>query len=481
MRGLLLAEHISLPLWIVIVLVALAVLAAVDHLLLPGVRWFVRRRVNRVVEELNSRLRLKIKPFKLTKRQVLIDRLVFDPEVLKAVEERTSEDGIPREVVMSQVRTFAREIVPAFNAYFYFRIGCWLAQKLARTLYRVRLGYIDDEGHAGVPTDSSVVFLMNHRSNMDYILIAYLAASRTALSYAVGEWARIWPLQTLIKAMGAYFIRRRSGDRLYRKVLERYVHMATGAGVVQAVYPEGGLTRDGHLLPPRLGLLSYMLRSFDPAGERDLVFIPVGVNYDRVLEDRSLILEKQPENGKRGFFFCLSTTFRFIVHNWWLVFRGKWHRFGYACVNFGSPISMRAYLAETGLDFRKMEKEELFREVESLGIDLIQKIGEVVPVVPVSLIATVFLRNQGRSLSELEIKAEAHGLMSELEQCGAHIYIPRSDRDYAFTVGLRMLTLRHIVEESDGIYRSRDEETQILHYYANSIAHHLEELQEVPR
>jgi len=476
-----LVEHISLPFWIVIILVALAILAAVDHLLLPGVRWFVRRRVNRVVEELNSRLRLKIKPFKLTKRQVLIDRLVFDPEVLEAIEEYAAEDGVPREVLMSQVRTFAREIVPAFNAYFYFRIGCWMAQKLARLLYRVRLGYIDDEGHADVPPDSSVVFLMNHRSNMDYILIAYLAASRTALSYAVGEWARIWPLQTLIRAMGAYFIRRRSGDRLYRKVLERYVHMATRAGVVQAMYPEGGLTRDGYLRPPKLGLLSYMLRSFDPAGERDLVFIPVGVNYDRVLEDRSLILKKQPEHEKKGVFFSLFTTIRFVAHNFWLMFRGKWHRFGYACVNFGSPVSMRAYLAETGSDFRDMNKEELFREVETLGVDLMKKISDVVPVVPVSIIATVFLRHPGRSFSELEIKAEAQNLMSELEACGAHIYIPRSDRDYAFTVGLRMFTLRHIVEESDGIYRSRDEETQILRYYANSIAHHLEKLQEVAR
>ena len=86
---------------------------------------------------------------------------------------------------------------------------------------------------------------MNHRSNMDYVLVAYLAASRSALSYAVGEWARIWPLQTLIRSLGAYFVRRRSGDPLYRRVLARYVQAATTGGVVQAVYPEGNLSRDG--------------------------------------------------------------------------------------------------------------------------------------------------------------------------------------------------------------------------------------------
>src|SRR4029078_1291480 len=112
------------------------------------------------------------------------------------------------------------------------------------------------------------------RSNMDYILVSFMVADRTALSYAVGEWARIWPLQSLIKATGAYFVRGNSNNPLYRKGLERYVFMATEAGVAQAVYPEGGLSRDGSLRPPRLGLLDYMLKNFDPAGPRDIMFVP---------------------------------------------------------------------------------------------------------------------------------------------------------------------------------------------------------------
>src|SRR3954452_19792386 len=282
---------ISLPLWLVIVLLLLAAWAALDRLLVPGVRWYLRRRVNRAIDELNTRLRLKIPPFHRTKRRVLIDRLVFDPAVVEAVDAHAREQGVPRAVLVARVERYAREIVPAFNAYFYFRIGYWLSKRVARSLYRVRLGFSDEAGLAAVTPGSTVVFLMNHRSNMDYILVAYLAADRTALSYAVGEWARIWPLQTLIRSTGAYFVRRSSGDPLYRRVLERYIHMATAAGVPQAVYPEGGLSRDGRLRSPKLGILDYMLRGFDPKGDRDLVFIPVGINYDRVLEDRTLLLD----------------------------------------------------------------------------------------------------------------------------------------------------------------------------------------------
>jgi len=90
--------------------------------------------------------------------------------------------------------------------------------------------------------------------------------------------------------MGVYFVRRNSrGDDLYRRVLERYVGMATSVGVPQAVYPGGRLSRDGRLQEPRLGLLNYMLRSFDPDAGRDIVFISVGINYDRTFEDRSLL------------------------------------------------------------------------------------------------------------------------------------------------------------------------------------------------
>lgn len=463
---------VTLPFWAAALLFLLAAWAALDRLLVPSVRWYLRRRVQRVIDELNTRLKLEIPPFQRTRRRVLIDRLVFDPKVVETVDAQAREQGAPRAVLASRVERYAREIVPAFNAYFYFRIGYWLSKRVARFLYRVRLGFSDEVGLAAVAPGSTVVFLMNHRSNMDYILVAYLAADRTALSYAVGEWARVWPLQTLIRSTGAYFVRRNSGDPLYRRVLERYIHMATAAGVPQAVYPEGGLSRDGRLRPPKLGLLDYMLRSFDPQhGERDIVFIPVGINYDRVLEDRTLLLDLAPGGAaKPGPVRAARTTLRFALRNLSLMVRSRWHRFGYACVNFGSPISMRCHLRERGLDLRHLSREERTGHLEHLGTELMAAIGAVIPVLPVPLVATV-LGHASEPLSELELKARTYRLMQELEAAGAHVYVPRRDQDYAIDAGLRMLTLRHLVEEKDGLYTARPEEMHVLRYYANSIAH----------
>jgi glycerol-3-phosphate O-acyltransferase len=297
---------------------------------------------------------------------------------------------------------------------------------------------------------------------MDYVLAGYLAADQTALSYAVGEWARLWPLSALIRAMGAYFVRRNSADELYRRVLERYVAMATEAGVPQAVFPEGGLSRDGRMREPRLGVIDYMMRGFRLDGERDLVFVPLGINYDRVLEDRTLLSPVSIGRAK-----TVLGTFRFLAHNAALMLKSEWHRFGYACVNFGAPVSMREYSQAHGIDFQRLAGEERRQAMARLGRDLMDAVGRIVPVVPVALIAHIFLERA--SLTELDLKAEVGRLLERLS--AAHVYIPRRDLDYALTVGLRMLRLRRLVDERDGVFTAREDELPLLRYYANSIGH----------
>ncbi len=133
--------------------------------------------------------------------------------------------------------------------------------------------------------------------------------------------------------------------------------MATEAGVTQAAYPEGGLTRDGRMREPEFGVLDYMLRGFAPDGQRDLVFVPLGLNYDRTLEDRTLLLSGDPHADRPGALNAMWTTLRFLSSQLALMVRSRWYRFGYACVNFGTPVSVRAYTTARGIDFRKVSKE----------------------------------------------------------------------------------------------------------------------------
>ncbi len=468
------SDGVAIPAWLLVVMAALAVWALYEHAVAPALRFLVTHPANQVIDELGERLRIGIRPFQRTKRQALIHSLLADGRVQAAAEKYARENDLTLSAALRKVERYAREIVPAFNAYLYFRIGYWIGRWIARSLYRVRIGYIDSEGIAKVGSDATVVFVMNHRSNMDYVLAAYLAADQAALSYAVGEWARIWPLSALVRAMGAYFVRRDSKDELYRRVLERYIVMATEAGVPQAVFPEGGLTRDGFIREPKLGVIDYMMRGFRIDGERDLVFVPLGINYDRVLEDRSLLRSIDPGAPGVGRPRALWNTVSFVARNLRLMLKSEWHRFGYACVNFGAPVSMRAYCGSRGVDFQRLPGEERRRATAALGGHLMRSVGRIVPIVPVPLMATVFVHNPERRLSSLELKAEVERLIERLERSAAHVYVPRRDLDYALDVGLRMLLMRHLVDENEGIYLAREKELPLLRYYANSIAHLLD-------
>ena len=462
---------IELPVWLVVIAGILALIALVDRLLTPAVRWVLQRRVNRAIDELNTRLQLKIKPFGMTGRRIVVDRVAHDPDVMAAVEEHAREEGMPVEVAIDTAERYAREIVPAFNAYVYFRVGTRLARWLATALYRVRLGYSDSDSLAEVAPDSAVVFVMNHRSNMDYVLVTYLASASTALSYAVGEWARLPVLQTLIRATGAYFIRRNARNRLYRRVLASYVRMATESGVTQAIFPEGGLSRDGRLRPVKLGLLSYILSAHEH-GARDTVFIPVGLNYDRVLEDRSLIAAEEGieprSTGQKT-----RTTLQFLWRNLRLRLAGRWHRFGYASVSFGRPVSLNGFLTDRDVkQWAGLDEAERTSLTQELGEQLMDDVGRLIPVLPVSLVAMVFADAGNEKLDRLTLKARVDALIDKLLASGAHVHVPRADRDYEVTVGLRMLTLRRIVsEDGDGLLHIAPGDKPLIDYYANAIRH----------
>ncbi|MGL4727424.1 MAG: 1-acyl-sn-glycerol-3-phosphate acyltransferase [Bosea sp. (in: a-proteobacteria)] len=467
---------VELPLWLVIVATTLATIGLIDRLLVPTARWMLRSRVNRAIDELNTHLKLHIQPFKLNRRESLADRLVFDQEVVKAAQAHATEHKEPIAITMERVKAYSSEIVPNFSAYAYFKFGAKAARWLSTLLYRVRLGYIDHEALARIDPDSTVVFVMNHRSNMDYVLVTYMASASSALSYAVGEWARVWGLQGLIKAMGAYFIRRDSGDPLYRKVLARYVQIATMEGVTQAVFPEGGLTRDGKLRPAKLGLLGYMVGRFDAEGPRDVVFIPVGLNYDRVLEDRNLTAPVEKEAGGKAKRITGWGFARYLGRALRLASTGKWYRNGYAAVSFGAPLSLRGWVADNSVDFRRLDEAGRFVATEKLGAELMTRVAGVVPVLPVSLIAAIMQQAGETGLDEIALKARASELMSKLEKAGVHVHLPRGDLDYAVSAGLRMLVLRDLVREADGVFSARPDEKVLIAYYANAILHHLEKV-----
>jgi len=447
---------VTLPVWAMLLIMLFAAIAALDKLLLPSVRWFLRRRLENAVTQLNTRLTRPIQPFKLARRNDTILRLIYDPQVAQAIVDHARSTGIREDVAFQKAESYAREIVPGFSAFTYFGFAIRVARVLSQSLYRVRLAQGNDDALAGVDPDATVIFVMNHRSNMDYVLVTWLVAERSALAYAVGEWARVWPLRQLVRALGGYFIRRRHNNPLYRKVLARYVQMATEAGVTQAVFPEGGLSQTGAMGPPKLGLISYILDGFTPGTSRDVVFVPVALNYDRVMEDRTLIAAHVA--GTRRFRFSMRPIFRYLRRQIWHRIIGKFHRYGYAAVSFGDPLSLTDYLTRSHGD-----------APAELGAELMNRIGRVMPVTPVPLVANALAAGAPDRAS---LTALVQTRVADARARGTAIHIPRDDLDYTIEVGLRSLIQRKtLTEGADGRFHTTPEGDTLIAFYAASVAH----------
>ncbi|MEL6839190.1 MAG: 1-acyl-sn-glycerol-3-phosphate acyltransferase [Pseudomonadota bacterium] len=447
-------QTVSLPLWAFVLIVLFAGVTFASHFLFPSVRWFFRKRAERAIARLNERLQRPIEPFKLARRYDMIQRLSYDPEVTQAIVEYARKEQVPENVAFEKAQQYAREIVPSFSATAYFSVGIRLARWLSKSLYRIKLGTFDRKRLADIDPNATVIFVMNHRSNMDYVLVTYLAANAGALSYAVGEWARVWPLAPLIRAMGAYFIRRKSRGALYRKVLARYVQMATRGGVSQAVFPEGGLSLDGRLAPPRMGLLNYIIDDFD-AEARKVIFVPVALNYDRILEDTILIAADK--SGKRRFKPPLWTVMRRVSRHFWLRLTRRFHGFGTASVSFGEPLDLAEFIPTVSGD-----------ETEAVAHELMRRIADVTPVLGVPLVAHHLLGRDTKTVPEIEVGVTT--LIADLSH--RKLPAPRRPAVQIVAEALQQMKARGLVTVADDKVRVSDAGHAVLTFYANSIAHH---------
>lgn len=447
-------NHVSVPVWLLVLILLFAGVTFASHFLFPSVRWFFRGRMEKAVAKLNTRLDRPIEPFRLMRRQDRIVRLSYDPQVIQAVSDHARDTGVPQNVVFQEAHSYAREIVPGFSTLLYFGVAIRLTRWLSRQLYRIRIGRIDQELQ-GIDPEATVIFVINHRSNMDYVLLTWLVADRSALSFAVGEWARVWPLSRLIRAMGAYFIRRGSRNALYRRVLARYVQMATAEGTTQAMFPEGGLSLDGRIGPAKMGLLHYIVSGFDREG-RDVVFVPVGLAYDRVLEDR--LLTEAAVAGERRFRARPLTILRFVARVVWHKLRGRFAGFGGAAAGFGPPLSLRDW-----------QTRVTDASTEALGGELMARIRHSVPVLPVPLMAAIVAAGP---VAQAELPTKIAALVADLRRRGISVRLPPDDK--VADKGLVPLLKRGIIAETGTGYAVVPGAEHLLHFYAAAVQQGLE-------
>lgn len=449
-------------------------------------KWW-NRWANRASLRAHHKFGARVDRYKLTDRRTIIAALLEDAAITAAVRSHAAEHGVSEADAWTRVRVYLNEIVPEFSLWFYYKVGLAIAERVLKLFFRVDVVHRSAGAVAALPRDAVIVYLMNHRSNADYVLTGYALGGQVAISYAVGEWARVFPLEYLFKAFGAYFIRRRFREPLYHTVLERYVQLITKNGVTQGIFPEGGLTRDGKFRPAKIGLLDYIIGvARDPVVAARTYIVPVAINYDRVLEDKSLLRELNPDEGHRppGKLVQLSVVLWYAAWNAFRIVTRSFKRHGDAVVVIGEPVSLAPWfrsLDERGKQLFKLPREERLAEVQALADDAMRRIGELVPIPAVPLVCAAIQTLDAHYITRERLLERLDQMRESLAEDGRMIVAPEEPADALFDRAIELLWIRRAVARDKGGIIVLPKGRELVSYYANSVAHLLGEFEAAVR
>lgn len=464
--------EITLPLWVALPVLVLAVMGARAYIVEPLVRRALLRRERDLKVRLNTTLTRPLPKVLQVPRRVLCERLFNDPAVQEAIEIATETET--REAAEAEARAYVDELMPSFFALFYFHVGYWLARRWLRSMYDIQIVQQPPPGaYADVPENSSIVLVGNHRSNLDVAVLSYLAARTSMISFAAGEWASVWPVNRIMQMSGCYIIRRHSQSGLYKAVLARYIHMMIGAHMPQGIFLEGGLSRDGAIQPIKLGLLRYILAGLGTDNTRDIVFIPVAFNYDRVPEDMTLLSHQDQGFVRKSRFYTIRSTAWHSLGVMARLLRIRRQQFGQAAVSFGAAFSVREWLAQQGQSVEQLDEAGRKAIVAPIAESIIGQIAGMIPVLPVSLVATVIRDADGRLLTRSRLRNEVLRLIRKLRANGVPMAITETDEVKASDLGLEVLLARGVVSENAGDLRLEQKKAPLLEYYATTISHYV--------
>ena len=253
--------------------------------------------------------------------------------------------------------------------------------------------------------------------------------------------------------------------------------------MTQGIFPEGGLSRDGRLRPGEIGLIDYMFGvARDASFASRLVVVPVALNYDRVLEDRSLLRElAHRESGKRSPRLTqLGEVTRYVGRNLARIGIGRWKRYGRAAVTIGRPIPVMSWLnalRDRGIDPFALDRSDRLGLVQGLVDSIMERIAELIPVTPVSLACAAIQSFESDFIPHDRLLDRMADMRDVLVQLNGRVL--RADRsiEETFDRAYRMLAMRRVLVRDGSGYVVLGRGRQLVSFYANSIAHLLGEFE----
>ena len=318
--------------------------------------------------------------------------------------------------------------------------------------------------------DNSIIYVPCHRSHIDYCALSYILYTEGLMipQIPAGNNLNLPILGKILRSGGAIFMRRSFNNPLYSTVFFQYIRSLMRRGSSIEFFPEGGRSRSGLTLPARPGLISMILRSFSGLRSRDVKVVPIYIGYEKILEGKSYLSELSGKSKKGE---SLLDPFK--------VLKDFNNYLGNAYINFGNPIDLKEFLSSRLIDEENLpnsleDKPAWLREAtNSLGEEIMQGVNASVAVTSTSLFAMSLLSDPTQSLEEGKLKLRIELFLDLISASKTYkdVWLTNTDKSKIIEKTLRLGLINQKLVGNSTVYQLSNDETAILSFYKNNIAH----------
>ncbi len=407
----------------------------------------------------------------LSDKRNLVDKLIYSPALKHAIEREADEENISEKEARARARGYAYEMVNDYS-YPIIRVFDKFLTWLWTQLYDgVEVHHF--ERVRALAADYEVIYVPCHRSHVDYLLLSYVIYKRgLSIPYiAAGDNLDAPVLGSLLRGAVAFFIRRSfRGNALYTAVLREYLHTLITRNTPIEYFIEGGRSRSGRLLPPKMGMLAMTVHSQLRKTNKPVVFIPTFIGYERIMEGGTYIGELKGKPKESESLMGLLKVSRKIERI-----------FGDVHLSFGTPLYLSDFMTKFDVAPNSLPPDRTDTPfdknasamVDNIGVKIMQNINKAAVINPVSLLSLVLLSAPKNALDENVCREQIalyQGIARAMPYADDTVITdltPQQIIDY----GIKLKLIERTPHILGDIIKVADKQAALLSYFRNNILH----------
>ncbi len=428
------------------------------------------RKIARVLRMHFRRIRASVIGPDLSHRRTVLDSVLNAEPVREAIAATAAREKLPRSKVRKRAYAMAREIAADYSHPVVRSASIALSWFWNKLYDGIAMHHFDKV--RAIAPGHEVVYVPSHRSHADYLLMSYqLHVSGVVVPHiAAGANLNLPVLGSFLRRGGAFFLRRSfRGNALYSTLFKEYLAQLVDRGVPIEYFIEGGRSRTGRLLAPRAGMLSMTVRAFLRAPRRPVLFQPVYIGYEKLMEGKSYIGELSGKPKQKESWLGLLRGARQVLRE----------HYGHVALSFGEPIELTPMLDASGVDWRdaaldpEAKPEWLAGVVDALADRIQVEINASADVNPVNLLALTLLATPKHAMAESDLLAQLEltcSLLSTLPYAD-RVTVTGSSPAQIIAYGENMGWIQRIKHPLGDVLSVDDEKAVLLSYFRNNVLH----------